>query len=177
MDNDLKFYWAYGSNLNVAQMRVRCPDAIKCESLAVRHLQLCFRSVADVRYKRGGVCPGGLWLISPDDEKALDAYEGVSGGLYAKRTFQLECEDGTIHPVLYYKMNRGGLMPPSKHYLNSIVQGYIDFEMPNFRALQNAVQRAWDGKESTPYLRWRRERDGYPELAREVRLPVQRIAP
>src|SRR3990167_10714755 len=133
--------WAFGSNLNVAQMRRRCPNAVKVCKLAVPNARLVFRGVADVEFVQGGKCPGGLWYITAADERALDEYEGVANGLYDKCYMTLRIKDRTER-CLYYLMNEDGIMPPSEHYLASIVQGYKDFGLP-LASLNRAVERSW----------------------------------
>src|SRR5262245_9412195 len=79
------FYWAYGSNLNVEAMAIRCPTAVKIKPLVLPQASLVFRGVADVEYHDEDKVYGGLWYIKPKDEAALDLYEGVRGGLYEKK--------------------------------------------------------------------------------------------
>lgn len=167
----MKLYWAYGSNLNVQQMRRRCPGATVVAPLTLPNVILRFRSVADVAFLRGADCPGGLWEITPHDEAILDRYEGVrpeapAAGLYRKLYFKIEL-DGRCRKVLYYMMNEVGIMPPPVPYLSAIAQGYKDFGLPLER-LQRAVDHSWRRRRKTAYLRWRHERKGAPKLARSV---------
>lgn len=164
-------YWCYGSNLNVGQMVRRCPDAKLIGKLELPKARLVFRGVADVVYDEEGACPGGLWLISPRDEEALDAYEGVSGGLYEKRYIRVSVRGGRGEACLVYTMLDGGVMPPSEHYLNVIAQGYRDFGLP-LDYLDQAVARSWDDKDRTPLLTRRYERLGRPALARKIGEPL-----
>jgi hypothetical protein len=108
-------------------------------------------------------CPGGLWRITDACERALDAYEGVSGGLYEKKYLTLRVK-GTEEPCLYYKMLHHGIMPPSEYYLDVIVQGYQDFRLPLER-LDRAVEHSWNRKNKTRFLRRRYARAGKPDLA------------
>lgn len=166
-----KLYWAYGSNLNVRQMRERCPDAKVFGPLTVPNAILRFRGVADVAVLKGAECAGGLWEISERDEAALDLYEGVIAtgkylGLYSKKTFTAEVE-GKKRKVLYYQMNEAGIMPPSQYYLDVIAQGYNDFGL-DLERLERALAHAWNRKRKTPYLVGKWKRRGAPRLAREV---------
>ena len=38
---------------------------------------------------------GLLWTIKPDDEQALDRYEGVAGGHYGKKAEAVHADDGS----------------------------------------------------------------------------------
>jgi hypothetical protein len=160
----LSYYFAYGSNLNIEGMRHRCPAAKPFCALELRDAQLVFRGVADVVFKRGAICPGGVWLITKECEKALDRYEGVAGGMYTKRYFTLSLPSKVKHtlarPVLFYKMRERGISPPSVGYLQVIEQGYHDFEL-DIGFLEAAVEHAWEAARPTPGIRRRYHRKGY----------------
>jgi AIG2-like family len=157
------YYWAYGSNLCEDAMYQRCPAACKVGPLYVPKAALVFRSCADVVYRDGWECPGGLWRITPECERALDLYEGVAHGLYAKRYLTLGIK-GKPHKCLVYKMNERGVMPPPEAYLGVIAQGYRDFGL-DLNFLDHALAQSWDEKNKTPYLRSRHTRKGRPTLA------------
>jgi hypothetical protein len=159
-------YWAYGSNLNVAAMRARCPAATKFTRLDVEG-RLVFRGVLDVEVHRGGNIPGGLWWVTPECVRALDRYEGCRGdsdrhGLYVRRYLHLQVEGRRV-PCLFYQMNvenRPGLRgvdPPSHYYLETVRQGYRDFNLPQ-ATLDEAVARAHDQRRMTRALTRRAER-------------------
>jgi len=174
MPQPTKLYWAYGSNLNKRQMLRRCPAAVPLEALTVENLILRFRGVADVAYRTGARCEGALWAITPDCEKALDSYEGAGpSGLYRKCYFDyVDPESGEAHQVLYYKMNRQGIMPPGERYLDCIIEGYADFGIDPQR-LKNAVEHAWRRKDLTnSFMRYRWEKAGKPKMARPERIAV-----
>jgi len=169
-----KLYWAYGSNMSKRQMARRCPAAVPLEALAVQNLILRFRGVADVAYRRNAVCEGALWAITRQCERALDAYEGVGDGtypgLYRKCYFDyVDPDTGTTHKVLYYKMNRHGIMPPSEGYLNGIVEGYGDFGVDTAR-LERAVEHSWTRKDMNEFMKRRWHNAGKPKMARTVRI-------
>lgn len=165
-------YFAYGSNLNIRQMRERCPDATPFAPLVLPNAVLRFRNFADVAYYRGAECHGALWEISKRDEEALDHYEGYNerwpaNSLYDKKWLVLNVK-GEPRRALYYIMNSTGIMPPSQMYLDVIAQGYRDWGLDLDR-LQRALDHSWARKRKTPFLigRWRRK--GMPRLAREVK--------
>ena len=77
----MKIYAAYGSNLNHAQMRSRCPDAKYLGTSMLKDQNLIFcgqpdHSFATIESMEGKEVPIGLWEISARDERALDRYEG-----------------------------------------------------------------------------------------------------
>jgi hypothetical protein len=160
-------YWAYGSNLNVRQMRVRCPRAEKFERLYMADGALVFRGVADVEGREGSTVAGGLWKITADCERALDTYEGVGAGFYVKRYVTLRVA-GEVQECLFYKMRERGIFPPSEMYLASIAEGYEDFGL-DVDLLKAAVEQSWSDKDKTPDMRRRYRRKGQPSLARALR--------
>lgn len=127
-------YFAYGSNLNMEQMRWRCPDAEPLRDWVLPDYRLIFRGVADIEERKDGVVHGGLWRITDACERALDVYEGVENGLYRKIYFDdlicAESGDTTSERVLTYVMNRANYDMPSAAYYDTIAAGYADFDLP-----------------------------------------------
>lgn len=163
VDTTGKLMWAYGSNLNKAQMAHRCPAARSLGARWLPNARLVFRSVADVVYDASERCPGGLWRITPEDEIALDAYEGVSGGLYEKQHLLVRWK-GKPEKMLIYTMLSDAIAPPGEGYLNVIAQGYRDFGLP-LDYLDRAVEASWDDKHITEDVRRRRARPGHGPVA------------
>jgi gamma-glutamylcyclotransferase (GGCT)/AIG2-like uncharacterized protein YtfP len=120
-------YVAYGSNLNVAQMTRRCPTAKLLGPTAIHGWRLVFRGCADVTRAPGGSVPGGLWSIGPQDEAALDRYEGYPD-YYGKRWVRVRFADGRYGRAMVYVMRGSPAMAaPSPGYLETIRDGYADF--------------------------------------------------
>lgn len=146
-------YWAYGSNLNMAAMTRRCPGARPVGPLVLSDSRLVFRCVADVEYAQGFSCPGGLWNISKQDEEELDAYEGVASGLYRKTYITVRFErTGKVAKALLYQMNSHGIMPPNDWYLDTIRDGYADFDL-DLAPLEQALMHSWGDKSPTKRMR------------------------
>lgn len=170
-------YWAFGSNLNVRQMAYRCPTAKPIRALPVYGAKLVFRGVADVMItdNQADVALGGLWRITPQDERILDRYEGVRGrdGLYTKEYFYIRDKSRHYHSVLYYRMHSEGVFPPSENYLGSIIQGYRDFNL-DLTKLEEAVRHSWDDKNKTDDMRERylRHRDPLAHNLSEAKTPM-----
>ena len=118
-------YVAYGSNLNKAQMAMRCPKAECLGSRILGGWRLVFRGVADMHQESGAMCHVGLWRITDECEEALDRYEGFPS-LYLKHYFAPQ--DG--EPMMAYLMNSDGISMPPSYYLESISEGYDDFGLP-----------------------------------------------
>jgi hypothetical protein len=165
-----KLYFAYGSNLSHRQMRLRCPDAKPYHLLMLDDWKLVFRGVADIAYSPGDKAPGGLWVISENDEINLDRYEGYrpdGSGMYRKETIQIhpfKIGKETFTEIMFYVMNSDGIYPPSVGYLAGIKDGYRDFGL-KLKPLNDAVEASYDDKNPSHVERRRHQRNGRPALA------------
>lgn len=119
-----RLYLAYGSNLNMAQMLVRCPTAEVVKPYVITGWRLVFRQVADVEPAAGEQVLTGMWRVYDDDELALDRYEGIYSGLYRKVEVNLK---KTGEPAFLYVMNSREVAPPRKYYYDTIAEGYTDW--------------------------------------------------
>jgi hypothetical protein len=158
--------FAYGSNLNLAQMHRRCPNAKPLGRFKLPDWRLVFRGVADCIPEEGSFCYGGAWVITDRCEEALDIYEGVDSGMYRKEYIRLKPHKYGSE-MLVYCMNSTGIAPPSQYYFDSIKDGYRDFGMPKeaHKLLRAALQDSWDNKAPSHIERQRRRRQGRPTLA------------
>ncbi|MEE0914354.1 MAG: gamma-glutamylcyclotransferase family protein, partial [Ruminococcus sp.] len=76
-----KLYIAYGSNLNLSQMKYRCPTAKLYDTGVIENYELQFKGMPHCAYATIAPCEGksvpvALWELQPRDEKLLDRYEG-----------------------------------------------------------------------------------------------------
>ena len=137
-----KIYIAYGSNLNLKQMKYRCPDSRVLGTAMLLDYELEFRGVATIVPKKGASVPILLWEISPQDEKALDCYEGFPN-LYRKEEYETELNGRKITGMAYV-MNRGQISAPNIGYLQIITQGYRENHMDMIflnQAVNNSVRK------------------------------------
>ena len=63
-----QYYLAYGSNLNVAQMRLRCPNAKPIGTAEIKDYELLFKgsktgSYLTIEKKKGSTVPVGVWEV------------------------------------------------------------------------------------------------------------------
>lgn len=129
----MKYYLAYGSNLNKEQMARRCPDARSVCKWTMLNYQLAFRrGFLTIEPKEGAEVPCGVWEISDQDEKNLDRYEGFPR-FYRKEYFPTMVPDpeeltGKMVTALVYVMNDGfPLEVPSDQYFYTVMLGYTAF--------------------------------------------------
>lgn len=131
-----RLYFSYGANLNVDNMKFRCPQAERVGNLKLPDFRLVFRGVADIERHNGGSVEGLIWKITDDCENSLDVFEGYPY-LYRKEFFVVKMPNGDVEDVMYYKMNKNGYSMPSTGYFNTIYQGY-DANGLEKRCLHNA---------------------------------------
>jgi len=122
-------YIAYGSNLSIEQMKMRCPSAKIIGKSEIENYRLMFRgspthAVATVETSYGDTVPILIWEISREDEKALDRYEGYPF-LYHKEIWDMNLNGEDFSAMIYIMNtynNPYGL--PSSTYLGTIVDAY-----------------------------------------------------
>ena len=123
-----KYYIAYGSNLNLPQMKQRCPTAKVVGTAEIEDYELLFRGSKTGAYATIEPCEGSrvpvmIWSVKPKDEMALDRYEGYPR-FYDKEAMALEV-DGKIVSAFVYVMTEGlRLGIPSDSYMKTIKEGY-----------------------------------------------------
>lgn len=128
---ETKIYAAYGSNLNLKQMKKRCPKAKVIGKGELFDYKLTFRGkqtgVANVERSAGCTVPVVLWTITKDCEQELDRYEGYPR-LYGKEIVTITTPAGEQEAMLYVMAKQYETMPaiPSEYYFDVIRQGYQD---------------------------------------------------
>ncbi len=133
--NKDRLYVAYGSNLNLEQMKYRCPTAEVVGAAELKNWRLWFRggnhsAVATIERERGFTVPVLVWRIQPGDEAALDRYEGWPH-LYRKETLRLTVNKKRVRAMVYImNADRYPYGVPSAGYFNTIREGYAsaDFD-------------------------------------------------
>ena len=122
-----RYYLAYGSNLNLNQMRRRCPNAKKVGSFLLRGYELEFRYYLTIKESPNGEVPLGIFEIDENDERNLDRYEGYPTH-YFKEEIEVELNGKSIKAMVYImnpKIRK--VMPPDVFYLRTCLEGYKDF--------------------------------------------------
>ena len=120
-------YFAYGSNLNLFQMKRRCKDSVFLKKYELKGYRLNFRSkyrAADIEKSKHSLVPGALFEISKSDEKKLDVYEDYPI-LYKKLYFTYY--NKTV--MTYIMVNKTEFRYPTERYLNVVKRGYKDCKL------------------------------------------------
>ena len=131
-------YFAYGSNLNLFQMKRRCKDSVFLKKYELKGYKLNFRSkyrAADIEKSKNSIVPGALFEISKSDEKKLDVYEDYPI-LYKKLYFSYYNK----RVMTYIMVNKTEFRYPTERYLNVVKQGYKDCKL-NFDYLTRALNK------------------------------------
>jgi gamma-glutamylcyclotransferase (GGCT)/AIG2-like uncharacterized protein YtfP len=143
-------YFAYGSNLDAAQMRARCPRSRALQPAVLAGYRLAFRGyaphwgggVATLLPARNGRVPGRLYRLGAGDLDKLDAYEGYPD-IYARAAVRPTARDGTRPEALTYLGRIGEPHPPSLRYLLQMWRVYLRLGL-DAAALLAAVQEAME---------------------------------
>jgi gamma-glutamylcyclotransferase (GGCT)/AIG2-like uncharacterized protein YtfP len=116
-------YFAYGSNMDVQQMAVRCPDAVVIGTACLpRHRFLInTHGVATVVPSESEAVHGVLWEISKADEASLDGYEGVASGFYRKVITRVRLKNGDETEALIYLANDERVGTPRPGYMERVM--------------------------------------------------------
>ncbi|HIV67859.1 MAG TPA: gamma-glutamylcyclotransferase [Candidatus Butyricicoccus stercorigallinarum] len=132
-----RYYLAYGSNLNLPHMRMRCPHAALLGTAELKGWALLFRGIGTEVYltiepRAGGVVPAAVWAVTASDEAALDQYEEYPT-VYYKRDIRLRCRSlrtGALRTVTAFAYLMHEAWPvglPSASYLRTCLEGYDAF--------------------------------------------------
>ena len=145
-----KIYAAYGSNLNHAQMRERCPEAKYLGSAMLKNQNLLFcgqpdHSFATIKTMEGKEVPIGLWEISARDEKSLDRYEGYPH-FYHKTVLPVTLDGEEVHAMVYIMDLAMPAGLPSVMYYDIVEKGYRDCGLDTAylkEALKTSMERVY----------------------------------
>lgn len=143
-----RYYISYGSNLSVAQMAHRCPDAKVVGMAAIKDWKLVFRVHANIEPCKARVVPVLIWEISGRDERNLDLYEGYPSYYYKQdMTVTMTDLDGKNPQeitAMVYLMNDGHpIRTPMKGYYDTLEEGYTRFGF-NTHLLELAFEEAME---------------------------------
>ena len=145
-----KYYIAYGSNLNVRQMKFRCPTAKVVGTSVIKGYELLYKgsktgSYLTIEKKKGGVVTVAVWEVTARDEKNLDAYEGYPNFYYKKNMKIKLSETGkTIDAFVDIIHEERSLGIPSQSYIKTCRFGYTIFGF-DFKYLDKAYEKSVKG--------------------------------
>ena len=127
-----RYYLAYGSNLNLEQMKYRCQTAIKIGSIILPNYRLIYKGQFDgysyltIEYCENEFVPLGVFEITYFDELSLDLYEGYPNS-YLKKYIPIKIGDSVVYGLIYVMNKKFDYHLPSEEYIAICKQGYEDF--------------------------------------------------
>lgn len=141
-----RYYLAYGSNLNIEEMKKRCPFAKPVGASAIKDYRLVYKGTKQISYLtiepcEGSIVPVGVYEITPLDELNLDYYEGVPT-LYKKHTITVPLYGTPVEAIVYIMNPEYSYNLPSNFYVQRCLLGYQNFHFDNKflkTALENTI--------------------------------------
>ena len=146
-----RYYIAYGSNLNIRQMKMRCPSARIIGTSEIPNYELLFKgsktgSYLTIEPKEGSTVPVAAWEVTDLDEAALDRYEGFPTFYYkAEMVLPIKgIKTGKVRErnVFVYIMHEDRpLGMPSGYYVATCLEGYDNFGFDE-RFIYDAIENS-----------------------------------
>ena len=127
-----KYYLAYGSNLNINEMKNRCIFSKPIGSVILKDYRLVYKgsgnkySYLTIEKSEGYYVPLGVYEISIFDIKSLDEYEGYPE-LYSKSYISININNKEVNALIYIMNEEFDYCLPSKDYIKICKEGYNDF--------------------------------------------------
>ena len=139
--SDMKFYFAYGSNMWVEQMQSRCPNHQLVGRGVLKGYRwiISSRGYANIVKSPQSEVMGTVYEISEPDERCLDRHEGVASGSYMKIILNIECNGSNLDCLTYIDpIEDEG--KPKHEYIGRINKGIEDANLP-YDYVQNSIRR------------------------------------
>ena len=139
-------YVAYGSNMNLEQMAIRCPGARLIGTGLLRGYQLEFNRHATIvpTNNPDAAVPVAVWEITAQHEDRLDSYEGFPR-YYRKLSCTVDLAEGEQIQGMVYQMCTFDYFPPNEAYFAGISDAYeslcLNSEIK--QVLQPALMRSY----------------------------------
>ena len=143
-------YFAYGSNLDPEQMRLRCPGHVVVGLAELHDHKLTFPltshdwggGVSSIGVAHGESVWGIVYDLPDADVAALDRYEGFKGpgdqhNVYDRETVSVQlvrADDGSFPRRLrpwVYVARPANPSPPSRRYLDAVLRGARHHRLPD----------------------------------------------
>ena len=141
-------YFAYGSNLDLVQMKIRCPSSELISKGSLPDYRLTFNryssgwggGVADVIQGKGSEVWGLVFELSNSDLKRLDSYEGCYNdqtSLYERWKAVINTPKGQISDVwVYTVVEKQKFVQPTLEYLQIIKDAAVRWNFPKITEVE-----------------------------------------
>jgi len=127
----MRFYFAYGSNMWLAQMNSRCPghSRVGLGILSGYRWLINRHGYATLAVAANEAVHGVIYTLTEIDERNLDAYEEVDSGLYLKQDCKVRVAEGELSCLVYIDpVSEEGA--PEAAYIARINYGLRDAGLP-----------------------------------------------
>lgn len=129
-------YFAYGSNMDLDQMKMRCPGSEVIGIGELSHYAMAFTrwsrswksGTADILPERGKSVYGVLFDLTFEGLKKLDKFADYPNS-YLRQDVNVLFE-GEVLPAMTYVARRQGVFQPSKSYVGKMVHGAEQSQVP-----------------------------------------------
>lgn len=137
MGVNLEYYFAYGSNMNLGQMKNRCPSARFLHCTMLRGYKFVYDgcssrrggAVANVVKSENGIVYGALFEVDETCIKKLDRHEGYPTCYQREVVEVLDDKNNAFKAIIYLRETQQEGQP-SDEYRNLVLQGAIDCGLP-----------------------------------------------
>ena len=129
------FYFAYGSNMNLEQMKERCPRSNFIGKASLKGYKFAYSgyshtwggATANIIESKGEIVRGGLFKIDKECLRKLDECEGYNSKAYDRALLEVQHENGRIYEETYVYLRH---RTPTDKYRQRVVQGAKDCGLP-----------------------------------------------
>ena len=124
-------YFAYGSNMDIAQMQARCPGSqlVGPAELVDHRFGINARGYATVIPHAQQRVYGLVWAISEAHSLSLDRHESVPQH-YVRQTLAIHLSDGQVRDMLIYVAVNASPGAPQPGYLEKILAAAKLHQLP-----------------------------------------------
>jgi hypothetical protein len=127
----MTLHFAYGSNMDRAGMARRCPGAtyLGRALLDDHRFLITTDGYASVQRAPGEEVHGVLWRLTPRDLSALNAYEGLDGGLYSRAMMPVRSDERRVSAMVYLGRSRNP-GKPRPGYMEAVIDAARAANLP-----------------------------------------------
>jgi gamma-glutamylcyclotransferase (GGCT)/AIG2-like uncharacterized protein YtfP len=131
------YYFTYGSNMNHAQMKKRCPNSEFIKPVFIKNYYLVFdgyssfwsSSTANIIPSFASMVYGGLYELDEFELKILDIYEGCPD-FYERELVEAYDDNKNTYDAWVYLRREKKHSKPSLKYMKTMLEGAIDCKLP-----------------------------------------------
>jgi hypothetical protein len=144
----MPLYFAYGANMDVEEMARRCPRSRPIGVARLMRHRLAIMREGWLTATRDPRCRvhGVLWDLALADVAALDRFEGLGDGLYAKAVQPVVAASGPKRALVYFGANAGPGRADAA-YIRAVIAAAAHWRLPEegLAALQGFAREAGVG--------------------------------